>query len=83
VKMPKIMRPEVEVEYVGIKGFFAALYAICKVGIRKAHIDCQIKTFTPQLHGIEGGTVKRYYYYLIPKYKIRRVSELREGDNNA
>lgn len=80
MKRPKIIRPEVEVEYVGIKGFFAALYAVCRVGIKKTHIDYQIATFTAQSHGVEGGTVKRYYFYIIPKYKFKRVSELSEDD---
>ena len=79
MKMPKIIRPEVEVDYVGVIGFFAALIAVCRVGIKKAHVDCQIKTLTPKIHGIEGGTVKRYYFYVIPKYKFKRVSEL-SGD---
>lgn len=80
MKLPKIMRPEVEIEYIGIKGFFAALLAICKVGIKKAHVDCHISQFNIQSHGFDGGTVKRYYFYVIPKYKFKRVSELSEDD---
>ena len=80
MKMPKIQRPEIEVEYVGVKGLFLVLIAICRVGIRKMHIDCTIKSFTPKIHGIEGGTVKRYYFYVIPKYKFQRVSKLSEDE---
>ena len=78
MKNTKIIRPEIEVEYVGVKSFFAALYAICKVGIKKTHIDVICKLTTAQKHGIEGGTVKRHYYYIIPKYKFKKVSELSE-----
>ena len=85
MKRPKIMRPEIEVEYIGAKGFFAALLAICRVGIKKAHINYQIATLTAQIHGVEGGTVKGKVFYIIPKYKFKRVSELSEseGDDNA
>lgn len=69
MKLPKILRPEVEVEYVGVKGFFAALYAICRVGIKRAHINV---TF--------GGKIAKHYYYVIPKYKFKRVSELSEDE---
>lgn len=78
MKLKKIQRPKVEIKYVGVKGFFAALYAICKVGIKKTHIDYQIKLSAAQRHGIEGGTVKRHYFYIIPKYKFKRVSEISE-----
>ena len=78
MKLPKIMRPEIDIEYIGIKGFFAALLAICKVGIKKARINYQIATFTAQIHGVEGGTVKGKTFYIIPKYKLKRVTELSE-----
>lgn len=78
MKLPKIQRPEVEIQFVGIKGFFAALQAICKVGlIKKAHINLQIKTF---FNG-NGGIVKRYYFYVIPKYKFKRVTEINESED--
>ena len=83
MKRPKIIRPEVEVEYVGIKGFFAALYAVCRVGIKKTHIDYQIATFHRQIHGVEGGKIKRHYFYIIPKYKFKRVTELSESEGDA
>ena len=78
MKRPKIMRPEIDIEYIGIKGFFAALLAICKVGIKKARINYQIATFTAQIHGVEGGKVKGKVFYIIPKYKLKRVTELSE-----
>ena len=80
MKLPKIMRPEVEVEFVGIKGFFAALLAVCRVGIKKAHVDYEFVTFTAVAHGYDGGKIKRYYFYIIPKYKFKRVSELSESE---
>ena len=77
MKIPKIQRPEIEIQYIGIKGFFSALIAIFKVGaIKKAHIDCLIKTY----YDGNGGTVKRYYFYIIPKFKFKRVSEINESE---
>lgn len=80
MKKPKILRPEIDVEYIGIKGFFAALYAVCSVGIKKAHVDCHIAAFNVQSHGFDGGKIKRFYFYVIPKYKFKRVSELSESE---
>lgn len=37
--MPKVIRPEFEVEYKGFSGFLCALYAICSVGIKRAKIS--------------------------------------------
>ena len=79
MKMPKILRPEVEVEYVGVKGFFAALLAVCRVGIKKTHVDYELAIYNAQTHGFDGGKIKRYYFYIIPKYKFKRVSELSES----
>lgn len=40
MKLPKIQRPEIEVKFVGIKGFLLFLKALCKVGlIKRVHID--------------------------------------------
>lgn len=81
MKRSKIYRPEIEVEFVGVKGFIAFLIAICKVGlIKKVHIDLQIKTFTPKVHGVEGGTIKRIPYYIIPKYKLKKVAKIDESE---
>ena len=73
MKLYKIMRPNIEVEFVGIIGFFAALSAIFKVGIRR-------KTFDYRVNFCSGyaGTVKKHTYYVIPKYKLKRVKELTE-----
>ena len=72
MKLSKIVRPEIEIEFIGVKGFFAALLAICKVGIRKGHFDYQIKIYKRGC----AGTVKRHYFYAIPKYKFKRVSKI-------
>ena len=81
MKRSKIIRPEIEVEFVGAKGFIAFLTAICKVGlIKKAHINLQIREFTPVSHGFEGGTVKRIPYYIIPKYKLKKVKKIDESE---
>ena len=73
MKMPKIMRPQLELEFVGIKGFFAALFAICKIGIRKCSVNLLINLYTEN-----AGTVKRVTFYVIPKYRLKRVTEIAE-----
>ena len=78
MKNPKIMRPEIEIEYVGIKGFFYALYAVCKVGIKKTSIVQNKYTYRREIHGFDAGIGIRHYFYIIPKYKFKRVSELSE-----
>ena len=84
MKRSKIIRPEVEVEFVGVKGFIAFLIGACKVGlIKKVHIDCQYNTFSVQSHGLEGGTVKRLYYYAIPKYKLKKVKKIDKSEDEA
>ena len=45
MKLSKIVRPEIEIEFIGVKGFFAALLAICKIGIQKWHFDYQFKIY--------------------------------------
>lgn len=72
MKMPKLFRPELEIEFIGIKGFFVALAAILKVGIKRAHIDLQIR----KLFNGNGGTVKRCYFWVVPKYKFKRVTKI-------
>lgn len=80
MKRSKIYRPEIEVEFVGVKGFIAFLIGACKVGlIKKVHIDYQIKSFC----GVEGGTVKRLYYYAIPKYRLKKVKKIDESEDEA
>ena len=79
MKLPKIIRPDIEIEFIGIKGFFVALYAVFKVGIKKAHIDCTIKTY---LRG-NAGIVKRYYFYVVPKYKFKRVNKINNTESEV
>lgn len=77
MKLKKIQRPEIEIEYVGIKGFFDALRGICKVGlIRKINVELVynidvVKRIRP---------IKRHYIYAIPKYRLKRVSKLSESE---
>ena len=62
MKIPKVIRPEFEVEYKGFFGFLYALYAICSVGIKRAKISC-----------MEGKHhVKDIHFLIIPKYKFIR-----------
>ena len=76
MKLQKIQRPEIEVEFVGVKGFLLFLKALCKVGlIKKAHIDYTIKLCD------YTGTVKRRYFYIIPKFKLKRVTKIDESES--
>ncbi len=76
MKLPKIQRPEIEVEIVGIKGFLLFLKALCEVGlIKKAYIDYTIKFCD------YAGTVKRHYFYIIPKFKLKRVITIDESES--
>lgn len=65
MKLPKIMRPEVEVEYNGLFGFLYALYVICKVGVKRAKIYCMAGKHN----------IKDVYFWIIPKYKFKRGVE--------
>ena len=62
MKMPKVIRPEFEVEYRGFFGFLCALYAICSVGIKRAKISCMAGKHD----------VKDIHFLIIPKYKFIR-----------
>lgn len=74
MKIPKVIQPVFEIEYKNIQGFICAIYAIIRVGIKKAHIDCCINPCSYK------GTVKRHYFYIIPKYKFIKVKEWSEQD---
>lgn len=79
MKVKKIFRPEIEVEYVGVKGFLMALYGICKVGIRKATLNIYIKSILSD----KAGHVQKRTCFVIPKYKLKKVSELTESEDNT
>ena len=60
--MPKVIRPEFDVEYKGFPGFLCALCAICSVGIKRAKISCMAGK----------RNVKDIHFWIIPKYKFIR-----------
>ena len=62
MKMPKIIRPEIEIEYTGFLGFLYALYAICSVGVKRVKISCMAGKHN----------VKYIHFWIIPKYKLIR-----------
>ena len=62
MKMPKVIRPEFEVEYKGFTGFLCALCAICSVGIKRAKISCMAGNLN----------AKDIHFWIIPKYKFIR-----------
>lgn len=67
MKTPKVIRPEIEVEYKSFFGFLYALYVICHVGIKRAKISCMVGKLD----------VKDIHFWIIPKYKF-----IRESDSN-
>lgn len=62
MKMPKVLRPEVEIEYMGVYGFLCALLCMFKIWIKKVPID----------YTINGETVMKHKFFVIPKYRIAR-----------
>ena len=59
MKLSKLQRPEVEVEFVGLKGFFEAVIKILRFGITKANVG-------------------RYRFWIIPKYRFKKVLKIEE-----
>lgn len=66
-RIRKIIRPQFEIEYIGIKGFLSALLAICKVGIKRVRLNYVVKSWA---NG-NAGTVKVVTHYVIPKYTFK------------
>lgn len=60
MKIPRAIRPEIEIEYKGVIGFLYALFCICWFGIRVMTVDV---TFL-------GEKVGQYRLIVIPKYSI-------------
>ncbi len=70
LKMRKIIRPEITIEYKGIKGLCIAIVSVIKVGIKRVRCNIQIK-------GNEHwGVVKVITVYAIPKYEFKRVEAI-------
>ena len=65
MKMPKVIRPEIEIEYKGFFGFLYALYAIFSVGVKRAKISCMVGNLN----------AKDIHFWIIPKYKFIRESD--------
>lgn len=61
-KMPKVLRPEIEIEYKSVFSFMYALFCICKVGIKRMSVD-----FT-----MCNQVICNQKFLVIPKYKITR-----------
>ena len=68
MKIPKIIRPEIELEYYGILGFLYAVYAVICVGIKRKKISYVI--FEEKAKCIKG--VEDVEHWIIPKYKFKR-----------
>ena len=70
LKGVKIIRPEIRVEYKGIRGLCVAVAAVIKVGVKRVRCNIQVK-------GNEyWGTVKVITVYAIPKYEFKRVETI-------
>lgn len=83
MKMPKVLRPEIEIEYKGIFGFLYAVFCICAIGIKRMSVD-----FT-----MLNQVVCNRKFLIVPKYKIEKRrfdgnnpqdggSEPEEGEEN-
>lgn len=69
MKMPKVLRPEIDIEYKGIFGFLYAMFCICRVGIKQMSVD----------FAMCNQVVAKRKFWIIPKYKITR--RLIDGNN--
>lgn len=65
MNLPKVLRPEIEIEYKGTIGFLRAMCAIVEVGVKRAKFDI---TFM-------GETVETWRPLVIPKYTVRKVKD--------
>ena len=79
MKRPRIIRPEVEVEYIGLIGLLLALCSICKFGVKKVYVNAAYSMF----NGNTGAVCKKIPYYVIPKYKFKRVAEIQESESDT
>ena len=70
MKKPKIIRPEIDVEFVGVAGFFDALRKICKFGIRKCEVNQHINISR------HVKNIKRTHFWIMPKYYFKSVKEI-------
>lgn len=75
-----IIRPEFEIEYVGLVGFLLALYSIIfKIGIKKVYVNLAYSMY----NGNAGAVYKKIPYYVIPKYKFKRVAYIEESESDT
>lgn len=61
MKIPKVMRSEIEIEYKGLFGLLHAVIAILKVGIKTMTID-------PCVYNMKNEKV-----WIVPKYTLTKV----------
>lgn len=75
MKMPKVLRPEIDIEYKGVLGFLYAMFCICRVGIKRMSVDF---TMCNQI-------VCNRKFWIIPKYKFTKKrfdgNNLQDGGN--
>lgn len=75
-KKVQIIRPEVRIEYKGIRGLSEAIVTVLKVGIKRLRCNIQVK-------GIEHyGIVQVITVYAIPKYEFKRVKVIPPPSEN-
>ena len=63
-KFPKIIRPEIEMEYSNLSEIFHILAAILHVGIRRVKCDVTLGS----------TTIDTLRYWVIPRYIIREAT---------
>lgn len=65
MKLPKILRPEIEVEFYGLKGLLQALKICVRIGIKRVRVSCVLLNCKFMTHK----------FIVIPKYKFVRGRE--------
>lgn len=63
MKIPKVMRPEIEIGYKGLFGLLHAVTAILKVGIKTMTIDLSVYN------------MKNAKVWIIPRYTLTKRGE--------
>lgn len=67
MKLPKVIRPDIEIEYKGAFGFLYALFCICRIGIKRMAVDIEFC----------GEAARKWKFFVIPKYTLTKVERLK------
>lgn len=62
MKLPKVIRPEIEIEYKGLKGFILVLYGVLTFGVRRFKLN----------FSAGKSIIGTHTFIVIPRYKFTR-----------